>query len=130
MGKFVISAAKTGIKFNLVANNGEIIATSQVYKSKASCKHGIESVIKNAGVEIAASPIENQTAAKVEKLPNPKFELYKDKKGEFRFRLKAGNGQIVAVGEGYKDIAACKNGINSIKKNATEATKIVDETKK
>lgn len=125
MGKFVISAAKTGIKFNLVANNGEIIATSQVYKTKASCKHGIGSVIKNA-----ASPIENQTAPKVEKLPNPKYELYKDKKGEFRFRLKAGNGQIVAVGEGYKDIAACKNGINSIKKNATADTKIVDETKK
>ncbi|MBO4320976.1 MAG: DUF1508 domain-containing protein [Treponema sp.] len=125
MGKFVISAAKTGIKFNLVANNGEIIATSQVYKTKASCQHGIGSVIKNAG-----SPIENQTAPKFEKLKNPKFELYKDKKGEFRFRLKAGNGQIVAVGEGYKDIAACKNGINSIKKNATPDTKIVDETKK
>ena len=125
MGKFVISAAKTGVKFNLVANNGEIIATSQVYKNKPSCKHGIESVIKNAGVEI-----ENQTVAKYQALPNPKFEVYKDKKGEFRFRLKARNGQIIASGEGYKDFAACKNGINSIKRNATADTKIVDETKK
>ena len=124
MGKFVISAAKTGIKFNLVASNKEIIATSQIYKTKASCKHGIESVIKNAGSEI-----ENQTVAKFEKLKNPKYEVYKDKKGEFRFRLKAGNGQIVAVGEGYTSLAACKNGIASIKKNATPSTEIVDETK-
>ena len=48
MGKFVISSAKTGFKFNLLAGNGEIIATSQAYKSKKAALNGIESVRTNA----------------------------------------------------------------------------------
>lgn len=47
-----------------------------------------------------------------------KFELYKDKKGEYRFRLKAGNGEIVLASEGYKDRAGAENGIESVKKNS------------
>jgi uncharacterized protein YegP (UPF0339 family) len=47
-----------------------------------------------------------------------KFELYKDKSGEFRFRLKASNGQIIATGEGYKTKASALNGIESVQKNA------------
>ncbi|MCB1164103.1 MAG: YegP family protein [Candidatus Krumholzibacteriia bacterium] len=54
-----------------------------------------------------------------------KFEIYTDKAGEFRFRLKAANGQVIAVGEGYKSKDACLNGIESIKKNAPDA-KVVD----
>ena len=50
-----------------------------------------------------------------------KFELYKDKKGEFRFRLVAPNGQTIAVSEGYKTKDSAKNGIDSIKKNAPSA---------
>ncbi|WP_431240434.1 YegP family protein [Mycolicibacterium aichiense] len=50
-----------------------------------------------------------------------KFELYKDKAGEFRFRLKAGNGEVIATGEGYKTKASALNGIESIKKNAPDA---------
>lgn len=49
-----------------------------------------------------------------------KFEVYQDKAGEFRFRLKAGNGEIILVGEGYTAKAACMNGIESIKKNAPD----------
>ncbi|WP_067674961.1 YegP family protein [Nocardia miyunensis] len=56
-----------------------------------------------------------------------KFEMYKDKSGKFRFRLKAANGEIVAVGEAYESKAACKNGIESVKKNASVA-EIVDQT--
>ena len=52
---------------------------------------------------------------------HPKFEVYTDKAGEFRFRLKATNGQIIAVSEGYKAIASCMNGIESVKKNAVDA---------
>ena len=52
---------------------------------------------------------------------HPKFEIYVDKAGEFRFRLKATNGQIIAVSEGYKAMAGCKNGIASVKKNAVDA---------
>lgn len=49
-----------------------------------------------------------------------KFEIYKDKRGEFRFRLKAGNGQTILTGEGYSSKAGCTNGIESIRKNATD----------
>ena len=56
-----------------------------------------------------------------------KFELYKDKSGHFRFRLKAGNGQVIAVGEAYNSKQAALNGIASVQKNAPDA-KIVDET--
>ena len=49
-----------------------------------------------------------------------KFEIYKDKRGEFRFRLKASNGQNILASEGYKTKAACQNGIQSVMKNAPE----------
>ena len=117
MGKFVIRNTKTGIKFDLKANNGEVIATSEVYKSEASCKKGIASVRRNAPV----AAVEDQTVEGFAKEKNPKFEIYTDKAGEFRFRLKATNGQIIAVSEGYKAMAGCKNGIASVKKNAEEA---------
>jgi uncharacterized protein YegP (UPF0339 family) len=50
-----------------------------------------------------------------------KFEIYKDKKGEFRWRLRADNNQVIATGEGYSSKASCKNGIESVKKNAGKA---------
>jgi len=50
-----------------------------------------------------------------------KFEIYKDKAGKFRFRLKAGNGEVIATGEAYESKAGCENGIESIKKNAPDA---------
>ncbi|NMB95369.1 MAG: YegP family protein [Clostridiaceae bacterium] len=51
---------------------------------------------------------------------NPKFEIYTDKAGEFRFRLKARNGQIIAVSEGYTAMAGCLNGVESVRKNAVD----------
>ncbi|MBR5746562.1 MAG: YegP family protein [Clostridia bacterium] len=116
MGKFVIKETATGVKFNLKAGNGEIIATSEVYTTEAACRNGVNSVIKNAPV----ANIEDQTVEGFEVAKNPKFEIYTDKKGEFRFRLKAANGQIIAVSEGYKAMASCKNGIESVRKNAAE----------
>lgn len=117
MGKFVVKEVKSGIKFNLKAGNGEIIATSEVYTTETACMNGIESVKKNAPL----AAIEDQTVANFEVQKHPKFEVYTDKAGEFRFRLKATNGQIIAVGEGYKAKAGCLNGIASIVKNAPEA---------
>ena len=116
MGKFVLSEAKNGFKFNLVAGNGEVIATSQVYKSKATAKKGIASVMANAPV----ANIENQTEKGYATVTNPKFEVYKDKKGEFRFRLKAKNGQIIATGEGYTKLDGCLKGVASVQKNAKD----------
>ena len=117
MGKFVVKKTATGIKFDLKAGNGEVIATSEVYESEASCKNGLASVQKNAPV----AAVENQTVEGYESQKHPKFEVYADKAGEFRFRLKATNGQIIAVSEGYKALASCLNGIESVKKNAVDA---------
>ncbi|MBQ3575183.1 MAG: DUF1508 domain-containing protein [Clostridia bacterium] len=65
--------------------------------------------------------VENQTAEGYAVEKHPKFEVYNDKAGEFRFRLKATNGQVIAVSEGYTALKSCLNGIESVKKNAAEA---------
>ena len=116
MGKFVIRNVSSGIKFDLKATNGQVIATSEVYESKAACENGIESVRKNAPI----AAFEDQTAEGFEVATNPKFEMYQDKAGEFRFRLKARNGQIIATSEGYTTKNACENGVESVRKNAPE----------
>ncbi len=123
MGKFVIRKTKTGLVFNLKATNGEVIASSEVYNSMASCKKGIASVTKNAPV----AAVEDQTVEGFAAEKHPKFELYQDKAGEYRFRLKATNGQIIAVSEGYKAMASCKNGVESVKKNAVDAAIVIEE---
>ena len=117
MGKFVIRKTNTGIKFDLKAGNGEVIATSEVYTTEAACKNGIESVMKNAPV----ANVEDQTVEGFATEKHPKFEVYEDKAGEFRFRLKARNGEIILASEGYKAKASCENGIESVRKNAPEA---------
>ena len=122
MGKFVIKEVSSGFKFNLLAGNGQVIAVSEVYSTKSACENGIESVRKNA----PEAKVEDQTAAGFETKTNPKFELYEDKAGEFRFRLKARNGEIIAASEGYKTKASCENGIESVQKNAPDA-QIVEE---
>lgn len=116
MGKFEIKNVKSGIKFNLKATNGEVIATSEVYTTEAACRKGIESVKANA-----LSAVEDQTVEPIEVQKHPKYEVYQDKAGEYRFRLKARNGEIIATGEGYKKKASCLNGIESIKRNAPDA---------
>ena len=121
-GKFVIITAKNGeFTFNLKASNGEVILTaSETYTTMAACVNGIASVKKNSGVHV-----EDQT--RDEKQTHPKYELYKDKAGEFRFRLKASNGEIIGKSEGYKAKASAKKGIASIMKNAPDAPILVIE---
>ena len=116
MGKFVVKTVPSGIKFDLKAGNGEVIATSEIYSSEAACLNGVESVRKNCVGEI-----EDQTVEGFEAVKHPKFEVYTDKAGEYRFRLKAKNGEIIATSEGYKAKASCFNGIESVKKNAPDA---------
>ncbi len=122
MSKFVIRTVPSGVKFDLKAGNGQVIATSEVYTTRAACENGIESVRKNAPI----ANIEDQTVEGFETKTNPKFEMYEDKGGEFRFRLKARNGEIIAVSEGYKAKASCENGIESVQKNAPDA-EVVEE---
>ena len=122
MGKFVIRNTNTGVKFDLKAGNGEVIATSEVYAAEASCRKGIASVQKNAPI----AAVENQTVEGYAAQKHPKFEVYADKAGEFRFRLKATNGQVIATSEGYKAMASCLNGIESVKKNAESEITIAE----
>lgn len=117
MGKFVIKETNTGFTFRLKAGNGEVIATSEVYSSEAACKNGIQSVINNA----PEANLEDQTAEGFEVQKHPKFEVYLDKKGESRFRLKAKNGEIIAASEGYASKASCLNGVESVRKNVVDA---------
>ena len=122
MGKFVIRTVNSGIKFDLKATNGQVILTSEVYTTKAACRNGVESIMKNAPV----ANVEDQTVEGFETVTHPKFEMYQDKAGEFRFRLKARNGEIIGVSEGYTSKANGVNGVESVKKNAAEA-EIVEE---
>ena len=123
MGKFVISKTKNGeFTFNLKAGNGEVIlSASESYTSLSGCQGGIASVQKNA-----LAHVEDQTVEGFQVLTNPKFEVYTDKAGEYRFRLTARNGEIIATSEGYKAKASCMNGIESVRKNAPDAP-VVEE---
>ncbi len=116
MGKFVVKETATGFKFDLKATNGETIATSEVYTTKAACLNGIDSV-----KTCCVGEVEDLTAEEVVEVKHPKYEVYQDKAGEYRFRLKARNGEIIATSEGYKAKNSCLNGVESVKKNAPEA---------
>lgn len=122
MGKFVIKKTNTGYNFHLKAANGATIATGEVYKELDACRNGVQSVINNGAV----ANIEDQTVAGYEEMKHPKFELYKDKSEQFRFRLKARNGEVIVVSEAYTTKANCKNGIASVIKNVVDA-QVIEE---
>jgi len=104
MGKFVMTTRKNGeFQFNLKAGNGETILSSEGYTAKASCLNGIESVRKNA-------PDDNR------------YERKEAKNGKFFFNLKAANGQIIGTSEMYETAAGRDKGIESVKRNAPDAT--------
>ena len=132
MGKFVIKKTPSGsFNFSLYAANMEKIAvSSQVYTTKSACKSGIASIGKQAVRCIEEGKIEDQTLKKPEKLTCPKFEIYLDKAGLYRYRLIASNGESIAMSEdGYKSKSGCLGGIKSVATNAP-TSEIVDETTK
>lgn len=120
-GKFVYNKTANGnFNFRLKAHNNETIAVSEgVYTTLSGCKSGIESVRRFANID----NIEDQTLARgYEVLSNPKFEIYNDKQGKFRYRLRANNGNLLCISEeGYASRASCKAGIASVGKWAPEA---------
>ncbi|MDR6194047.1 uncharacterized protein YegP (UPF0339 family) [Siphonobacter sp. BAB-5404] len=104
MGKFVIKNRKNGeLQFDLKAGNGQTILTSEGYTTKTACLNGIESVKKNAPDD---SNYERKTSSN----------------GKPYFNLKAGNGQIIGSSEMYASEAGRENGIESVKKNAPDAS--------
>ncbi|MBS7305001.1 MAG: DUF1508 domain-containing protein [Eubacteriales bacterium] len=121
MGKFIIKKTPSGaFNFSLLASNKQKIAvSSQVYTTKGACKKGMESVGKNAQRCIDENRIVDLTLKTPEEKTCPKFEIYLDKAGMFRYRLIAPNGESLAISEdGYKSKSSCMNGINSVGVNA------------
>ncbi len=102
-------AGKT--RFRIRADNSRIVATGEAYEQYASAINGIRSIQKNC-----LSPVEDLTVEGASKVPNPKYQIYKDDAGKFRFRLKAPNGEIIAQGEGYESKEGCLNGIDVVRK--------------
>ncbi len=119
-GKFVYyKTAKEFYNYRLKAPNKETLAVSggSGYSSLSACKRGIESVRKNTGAHI-----EDTTLKNAEKLKFPKFEIYADKAGKFRYRLYASNGELICIcEEGYASKDGCKRGIASLAKWAPDA---------
>jgi uncharacterized protein YegP (UPF0339 family) len=102
-GKFEVYKDKAGkYRFRLKAGNGQIILSGEAYNSKNACLEGIDSVKKNS-------------------LKETSFDIYEDKNGGFRFRLKASNGEIIGQGEAYNAKSGCIKGIESVKKNASDS---------
>lgn len=117
MGKFIIRTVASGIKFDLTAGNGQIIAASEIYLTRAACLRGIASVQRNA----PKAGLEDLTAGPSATVSNPKFQLFQDKAGQFRFRLRAHNGKIIAASEGCTTKASALGGIESVRLHAQEA---------
>ncbi len=128
MGKFVIKKTATGFNFSLFAVNKEKIAvSSQVYTTKATCKKGMESIAKNAIKCVEEGKIEDKTLKNPVEKTCPKFEIYFDKAGLYRYRLIASNGESIAMSEeGYKSKNGVLNGIKSVAVNAVGA-EIIEE---
>ena len=112
MGKFLIKKTPTGYNFHLKAGNGETIGTSEVYTTLAACRNGVESVMKNA----VKANVEDQTVENFEVCKHPKFEIYTDKAGDFRFRLKATNGEPILASEGIHQKQALKTALKVLLK--------------
>lgn len=115
--RFVVKEAVNGQPyFVLTAKNGAIIGKSETYSSTAALENGMASVMKNAGL----SDIEDLSSEGAPKR-KAKFEMYNSKSGEFYFRLRAKNGEILFRSEGYTSKQGAKNGMETIIELAKEA---------
>ncbi len=124
MPKFQIYKDTAGkYRFRLRADNNKIIAVGEAYEQYASCMNGIKSIQKNSKAPIEDTTVEGQ------RFSNPKFQVYKDNSGKFRFHLYARNGGIIAdSSEGYETKDACFNGINVVGQSDTAEIKDLTES--
>ena len=112
-GKFVIKKTDKGnFVFKLYSSNYRVVAIgAQAYTTLGAAKIGVQSIINNA----EKAPVENQTLKNYETLKFPKWEIFLDKKGEYRLRLYATNGNLIATtNDGYVDVSGAKNGIAAV----------------
>ena len=124
-GAYSIKLVKEGTYvFQLLGEEDEVIITSCEYTLKRSCVSGIQSVKKNGATE----NIEDQTAEKVIKTPNPKYEVFSDEKNKLRFRLKAPNGYVILTSSAYNSKKACLKAIEKARV-CSQTEQINDYTK-
>ncbi len=97
-------------RFHLRAPNNEIIAVSEGYQSRASCLNGIKTVKRYCTADV------EDLTTDATAISNPKFQVYRDAAGKYRFRLRALNNEIVLTGEAYETKQNCENGIQAIKR--------------
>lgn len=116
MEVFRIRQTDSGCKFDVLAPNGEVVATSEVYHSTQSCRKGIEGVRK----ALTKAKLADLTVADDPQVRNPRFEMYQDRAGDYRFRLRARNGEIVAFSEPYRSKSNCEKGMESVRRNVME----------
>jgi uncharacterized protein len=108
MGKFLIKPAKNAqFKFDLKADNGQVILSSELYTTKAACQNGIASVQKNCHLD-------------------ERYERKVSANKKPFFNLKASNGQIIGTSELYESAAGMENGIASVKKSGVSTTIVED----
>jgi len=124
MPKFQIYKDNSGkYRFRIRADNNKIIAVGEAYEQYASCLNGIKSIQKNSKAPIEDTTVEGQ------RFSNPKFQVYKDIDGKFRFRLSARNGEIIAdSSEGYETKDACLSSINVVGQSNTAEIKDITES--
>ena len=112
-GTYKIKKTLSGFCFNLFASNGELLVTSEVYTRLDSCTNGIKSL-----QSVSCAAIEDQTLIDYQHVKNPKYEVYCDRAGEYRFRLSTSNGQIIAISNGYETKEKCFEIIELVKASA------------
>ena len=124
MGKVIIKRTSNGgYHFTIVANNGQVVGVSQTYKSLKSAEAGIKSVKNNRN-----SKVEDQTVPDYQELGFPKWQIFKDAAGDYRFRLVAMNGEtVLAASEGYSRKDSAKKGMESVRNNVGSEVVVEDK---
>ena len=105
----------TGFRFELIASNGQAVVGSEVYSAKAACLKGARSVIAVSEKAPCVDLTRGETAA------NPRFEIFQDKAGGYRFRLRSRNGKIIAASESYQTRYGAARGVEAARRSAGEA---------
>lgn len=105
----VYKDASEKFRFRLRADDNTIVAVGEAYEQHASCVNGIKSIQRNCNSEIEDLTIEDR------KLPNPKYQVFADSGGKFRFHLKASNGEIIAESSGFPTKEECLKTIDVVK---------------
>lgn len=98
------------IHFRLRADNNQTVAVGEAHVEHEGCIKCITSMLNNRN-----APIEDLTAGGSDKVPNPKFEIYTDAGGKFRFRLRAANGEVIASGEACESKSVCLENIDVVR---------------